>query len=75
LTTIYRRTGNQKFGAALVLISRQTLSSWVLKMGAALEVIAKYLQKYIMKSGYVKADEPPAQVLKRPIKRINYYRL
>lgn len=47
-------------------ISRQTLSAWVLKMGSALEVIAKHLQKHIVKSRYIKADETTAQVLKTP---------
>lgn len=50
-------------------ISRQTLSSWVLKMGSALEPLAKHLQKHILKSGYVKADETTAQVLKTPGKK------
>ncbi|PIZ04906.1 MAG: IS66 family transposase [Gammaproteobacteria bacterium CG_4_10_14_0_8_um_filter_38_16] len=50
-------------------ISRNTLSSWVLKMGAILEPLVKHLQKHIVKSGYVMADETTAQVLKTPGKK------
>ena len=64
---LYRQS--EIWGRLGVDISRQTLSSWVLKMGSALEVIAKHLQKHIVKSGYVKADETTAQVLRTPGKK------
>ena len=64
---LYRQS--EIWGRLGVDISRQTLSSWVLKMGSALEMIAKHLQKHIIKSGYVKADETTAQVLRTPGKK------
>ena len=50
-------------------LSRSTLSSWILKMGAALAPLIAHLQKHIIKSGYVQADETPCQVLKTPGKK------
>lgn len=47
-------------------LSRSTLSAWVLKMGNALEPIRNYLQKHIIASGYVQADETVCQVMKTP---------
>jgi len=64
---LYRQS--EIWGRLGVDISRQTLSSWVLKMGSSLDVIAQHLQKHIIKSGYVKADETTAQVLKTPGKK------
>ena len=49
-----------------VELSRATLSSWVLKMGAALEPLVRHLQTHVIQSGYVKADETVCQVLKTP---------
>lgn len=49
-------------------LSRATLSSWILKMGAALNPLVAHMQKHIVKSGYVKADETTAHVLKTPEK-------
>lgn len=51
-----------------VELSRATLSSWILKMGTALEPIVRHLQKHLIQSGYVKADETVCQVLKTPEK-------
>ena len=50
-------------------ISRSTLSSWILKTGAALSPLVKYMQNHIVKSGYIKADESTLQVLKTPGKK------
>ena len=47
-------------------ISRSTLSSWVLKMGDALQPMIPILQAHMVKSGYVRADETTTQVLKEP---------
>lgn len=49
-----------------VELSRATLSSWVLKMGAALEPLVRHLQTHMIQSGYVQADETVCQVLKTP---------
>ncbi len=45
-------------------ISRSTLSSWILKIGEALNPLVKHMQNHIIESGYVKADESTLQVLK-----------
>jgi len=50
-------------------ISKSTLSSWVLKMGKNLDPLVQHMQKHIVKSGYVQADETPVQVLKTPGKK------
>lgn len=49
-------------------LSRATLSSWILKMGSALAPLSTHLQKHIIKSSYVQADETVAQVLQTPNK-------
>jgi transposase len=49
-------------------LSRATLSSWILKMGSALAPLVTCLQKHIIQSAYVQADETVAQVLKTPNK-------
>lgn len=51
-----------------VEISRATLSSWILKMGIAAAPLVRHLQKHLIQSGYVKADETVCQVLKTPEK-------
>lgn len=50
-------------------ISRSTLSSWILKIGEALNPLVKHMQNHIIQSGYVKADESTLQVLKTPGKK------
>ena len=50
-------------------LSRATLSSWILKMGAVLTPLVAHMQKHIVQSGYVKADETTAHVLKTPGKK------
>lgn len=47
-------------------ISRATLSSWILKMGSAVAPLVHHLQKHLIQSGYVQADETVCQVLKTP---------
>jgi transposase len=49
-----------------VELSRATLSSWVLKMGLAVEPLVRHLQTHVIQSEYVKADETVCQVLKTP---------
>jgi transposase len=49
-------------------LSRATLSSWILKMGTALAPLVTCLQKHIIQSSYVQADETVAQVLQTPNK-------
>ena len=49
-----------------VELSRATLSSWVLKMGIALEPLVRHLQNHLIQSGYIQADETVCQVLKIP---------
>jgi transposase len=49
-----------------VELSRATLSSWVLKMGTAVEPIVRHLQNHLIQSAYVQADETVCQVLKTP---------
>jgi transposase len=47
-------------------LSRSTLSSWVLQVGALLQPLIPFLQSHLVKSGYVKADETTTQVLREP---------
>jgi transposase len=49
-----------------VELSRATLSSWVLKMGLAVEPLVRHLQTHVIQSEYVQADETVCQVLKTP---------
>jgi transposase len=49
-----------------VEVSRATLSAWILKMGRAIEPIVRHLQRHVVQSGYVQADETVCQVLKTP---------
>jgi len=47
-------------------LSRSTLSSWVLQVGALLQPLIPLLQNHLVQSGYVKADETTTQVLREP---------
>ncbi len=63
---LYRQS--EIWGRMGVELSRATLSAWVLKMGSALAPLIRYMQKHIVQSIYVKADETTIQVLKTPKK-------
>ena len=45
-------------------ISRSTLSSWIVKIGDAVSPLIQNMQKHIVASGYVMADETTVQVLR-----------
>lgn len=64
---LYRQS--EIFARIGIDISRQTLSAWIIKIGLAFEPLIQHLQKHIIKSGYVMADETTAQVLKTPGKK------
>ena len=50
-------------------ISRATLASWMMRMGALVQPLVDRIQAEIRASGVVQCDETPFQVLKEPGKR------
>jgi transposase len=49
-------------------LPRSTLSGWVLHVGKLLEALPLLLQRYIIQSGHINADETTVQVLRTPNK-------
>jgi len=50
-------------------LSRATLASWMVKMGALVEPLLDRLRTEVREGGFVQCDETPFQVLKEPGKR------